>query len=247
MNPRGRVAAWLLGSSVLLLLSCAAGPDGPARTPTTASAFGASQTASLKDAYAQRASAGGRVFELDPARSAVRIYVFRGGLAAKVGHNHVLSAPKFAGYFYLPTTGAADARFDLVFRLDELEIDLPEHRAGLGSAFASVLSPEAIEGTRDHMLGASNMQADQFPYVRIHGLAVSGESPRFAAKVEIELHGQTRQAWVPLTVTGLPDALSVSGSMVIRQTDFGAKPYSVAGGMLSVRDEVIVDFNLTGR
>jgi hypothetical protein len=177
----------------------------------------------------------------------VRIYVFRDGRAARLGHNHVLSAPRFAGFLSLPSTGTSDTRFDLEFRLDELEIDNPAYRTGLGAAFASVLSPEAIEGTREHMLGESNMQAARFPTVRIHCLHISGEAPHYAAQVTVQMHGTSREMWIPLTVTGLPERLAVSGSFVLRQTDFGIHPYSVAGGLLAVKDEVVVDFSLTGR
>ncbi len=225
--------------------------DVPPRTPVSSAsatqARAASEPEPLQATYAHLAQDGGKVFTLDPASSSVRIYVFRDGRAARLGHNHVLSAPHFTGFMLLPPAGAPDARFDLEFRLDELEIDHPDHRAGLGAAFASVLTPDAIAGTREHMLGDSNMQAARYPLVRIHCLRISGESPRYAAQVAVEMHGVTRDQWIPLTVTGLPERLAVSGAFVLRQTDFGIHPYSVAGGLLAVKDEVVVDFSLTGR
>jgi len=200
----------------------------------------------LKAVYAKLAQDGGKVFTLEPKASAVRIYAFRAGSAARLGHNHVLAAPQFDGYFHLPADDTSSSRFDLEFRLDQLEIDNPLYRATLGKAFANVLTPEAIEGTRQHMLGESNMQADKFPFVRIHALQISGEAPKFAAKIQVEMHGQTREMWLPLNVEGLPGSLSVSGSFVLRQTDFGVRPYSVMGGMLAVQDEVVIEFKLHG-
>jgi len=217
--------------------------SGAAAAPTDVPA--ASQP--LAATYARLAQDGARVFTLDPANSSVRIYVFRDGRAARLGHNHVLSAPRFDGFVSMPSTGPADTRFDLEFRLDELEIDNPAHRTGLGAAFASVLSADAIAGTREHMLGESNMQAARFPTVRIHCLRVSGEGPHPAAQVAVQMHGITRDMWIPLAVGGLPDRLAVSGSFVLRQTDFGIHPYSVASGLLAVKDEVVVDFALSGR
>jgi hypothetical protein len=147
---------------------------------------------------------------------------------------------------HLPASGENDARFDLEFRLDQLEIDNPAARNGLGKAFNSVLPPGAIEGTRDHMLGEDNLQAARFPFVRIHALQITGEYPKLAAKVQVEMHGQKREIWVPLSLSGLPENLAVSGSFVMRQTDFGAQPYSVLGGLLAVKDEVVIEFNLNG-
>jgi len=206
----------------------------------------AARPADLTAEYAALAAAGGRTFTLDPAKSAVRIHVFRGGRAGRLGHNHVLSAPRFVGYFFLQVSGAADGRFDLEFRLDQLEIDNPAIRSTLGSAYATVLSGEAVDGTRRHMLGAENMQADEFPLVRVHSLRITGEAPKIAAEVRIVMHGQTRDIRVPLDVAGLPDHLAVAGAFVLRQSDFGIKPYSALGGLLAVEDEVVIEFQLFG-
>ena len=230
------VAAALLGCEATLRSS----QTGSAPTPTD------DEGAHLRAVYSEMGRSGGRVFTLVPTDSSVRIYAFRAGRAARLGHNHVLSAPQFTGFFHLPTSGAANGRFDLAFRLDQLEIDNPAYRSALGAAFSTVLSPEDIEGTRDHLLGANCLQADRFPFVRIQSLQISGEAPKFAAKVQVEIHGQKREMWIALDVEGLPDRLSVSGSFVLRQTDFGVQPYSLLGGLLSVQDEVVLDFKLAG-
>lgn len=231
-------------AAAITLLSCTV--ISPTSPTSGASLTQSDRQTELKAEYSALNGASGKVFTLDPGQSTVRIYVFRGGRAAAVGHNHVLSAPRFVGFFYLPATGAANGRFDLAFRLDQLEIDNPKYRSALGSAFSSTLSPEAIKGAREHMLGANNLQADKFPFVRVHSLQITGESPKFAAKVQIEMHGQQRAMWIPLTVEGLPEHLVVAGSFVLRQTDFGVQPYSVLGGFLAVQDAVVIEFKLLG-
>jgi hypothetical protein len=240
-----KLAIVLFGAAAAAaLLSCDA-TLRPSQTGTAPTAESGDR-ADLQAIYSEIGRAGGKVFTLAPQDSVVRIYAFRAGRAARLGHNHVLSAPQFTGFFHLPASGAANGRFDLVFRLDQLEIDNPAYRSALGAAFSTVLSPEAREGTREHMLGANDLQADRFPLVRIHSLQISGEAPKFAAKIQVEMHGQRQEIWIPLDVEGLPDRLAVSGSFVLRQTDFGAQPLSLLGGLLSVQDEVVLDFKLTG-
>lgn len=231
---------WILALGIALG-GCAAGPavEPPAPTP--------GQPAGLAAAYAEAAKAGGRLYALDPAASSVRILVFRGGRAARLGHNHVLSAPRFEGFVLVPDDGPEHARFDLAFRLDQLEVDAPALRRELGPGFATAITPEAVAATREHMLGEDNMQAARYPYVRIHSLRIVGAAPYFAAEVAVELHGTVRTLWLPLTVEGLPGQVSVEGSFVLRQSDFGVQPYSVLGGLLSVRDEVLVRFKLAGK
>ncbi|HXX85190.1 MAG TPA: YceI family protein [Casimicrobiaceae bacterium] len=237
---------WLL----LIALTACASVGGPAITPTDngpAADVAQTQQPDLPAMYAELdRGRGGQVFRLEPTNSAVRVYVFRAGQAAKLGHNHVIAAPQFLGFMYLPQSGPADGRFDLEFRLDQLEVDNLAYRGGLGKAFASVPSPEMIAATREHMLSEDNMQADRFPLVRVHSLQIAGDWPKFAAKVQVMMHGQSREAWVPLTVEGPPDHLSVTGAMVLRQSDFGVKPYSVLGGLIAVQDEVVVEFKLAG-
>ncbi len=240
-----RVAIALLGiAATIALSSCTT--TSPATQTSVASVSGNNAQDGLKAIYSRLGAAGGNVCTLNPKTSSIRIYAFRAGQAARLGHNHVLSAPQFTGFVYLPSSGPSSARFDLEFRLDQLEVDNPEYRTALGSTFSSILKPDAIADTRDHMLGEDNLQANQFPFVRIHSLQITGEAPKFAVKVQLEMHGQQREIWVPISVDGLPNYLSVSGSFVLRQTDFGVKPYSALGGLIAVEDEVVIEFKLIG-
>lgn len=196
--------------------------------------------------YAALAAAGGTVLRLDPQQSSVRIRVFRGGRAASLGHNHVLTAPEFTGFLYLPPAGPAGAQFDLEFALDRLALDDPKVRAESGAAFAAELTPADVANTRAHMLGEDNLQAARFPYVRIHALGITGEGDHFAARVAVTLHGQSRELAIPLVVEGLPAHPRVSGSFALRQSDFGVHPYSALGGFIAVQDDVLVEFTLVG-
>lgn len=235
----------LLGAIVIfILLSCTS--TAPITTTDLAPITLSSDQESLPAIYSKMAEIGGKVFTLNPEKSIVRIYAFRTGYAAQAGHNHVISAPRFTGFVYLPSSGLSGASFDLEFRLDQLEIDNIENRSVLGSGFSSNLPPEVIASTREHMLGAEGFQADRFPFVRIHSLEIAGEAPKLAVKVRIELHGKNCEMWIPLDVEGLPDQLSVGGSFVLRQTDFGVRPYTVLGGLLAVKDEVVIEFKLLG-
>jgi polyisoprenoid-binding protein YceI len=229
-----------------VLSACASVPVPSTETPLSPLTTKVKSATDLPQIYADLGKAGGRVFTLNPKTSTVRMYAFRAGKAAKFGHNHVLSAPDFQGFFNLSPDGPAASRFDLAFRLNQLAFDAPEHRAVLGPAFASVISPEDRASTRNNMLGDNNFQAARFPILRIQSLQIAGDSPKFAAKIAVELHGQTHEMWTPLTVTGLPERLNVQGTLVLKQSDFGIKTFSVFGGILAVQDEVVVEFTLVG-
>lgn len=224
----------------LLLGSCTNPPPAPAP-------IAVQSPSDLESRYVALGRTGGRLYRIDPRTSTVRIYVYRGGKLTKLGHNHVLSAPRFTGYAHLPDNRANTARFDLEFRLDELEIDAPAIRSTLGEAYAATMRPEDIEGTRKHMLSDDNMQASRYPFVRLGSAHIVGEPPRLAAGIVIEMHGQQHEMQIPLDVAIQTDLLTAAGSFVLRQSDFGIKPYSIAGGLLAVQDEVVVEFRLTGQ
>lgn len=234
-GPQRRLRLAVLAS--LAVAGCAAPPadDGGAGAPAQA----------WRAQYAALA-ASGTVYALDAQRSHVHIYAFRGGRAARLGHNHVLTVPAFTGYAFLPSGGAAGARFDIEFRLDALELDRSDIRAALGPAYAAAIDPDDIARTRSHMLGEANLQAQRFAAVRLHALRIAGEPPHLAAQVDVELHGRHRPVWVALTVDARPDALTATGSFVLRQSDFGVTPYSVLGGLLAVEDELVVEFQVAG-
>jgi hypothetical protein len=232
------VAAFTAVAAAALLAACSG-------TPAASSPESTGTTSSLAAQYRELAATG-EVFKLDPAASHVRIFVFRSGLAARAGHNHVLSAPDFQGYVYLPSAGLKDARFDLAFRLDRLAVDDPLLRGAAGPAFATPVDDNARSGTRNHMLGPDNLDAASFPDVLVHGLALAGEWPQLVATVAMSLHGVSRPLLVPLQARQDGTRLTVNGGFAIRQSDFGAKPYSALGGLLAVQDEVAIQFELSG-
>lgn len=185
-----------------------------------------------------------QVYQLDPAASVIRIYVFRGGRAAMAGHNHVVAAPRLRGYAYVPAAGLAEARFDLQLRLDELAFDEPAARAATGAGFSGVLAPDAIDGTRKHML--ESLDAEHYPLVELVSVHMAGELPKPVVEVALRLHGQQRLLLLPLDLRLQDGSLQVRGALALRQSDFGAKPYSVLGGLLAVQDELAIEFDLHG-
>lgn len=210
-------------------------PDGPAGPEAT-------DAPTLAQALAGLPS--GRLYRVDAAQSVVRIHVFRAGRAAQLGHNHVLAVPMLDGFVWLPPEGLVDARCALEFRLDELELDRTEWRAALGPGWASSVSPEAIAATRANMLGEACLQAARFPSVRLRSLQIVGELPKLALQLEIALHGRRQQVWLPLQVELDTAQLQAAGTLLLRQSDFGITPFSVLGGLLAVRDELLIEFTL---
>ena len=161
----------------------------------------------------------------------LRVLVFRGGTAARLGHNHVLRAAGLEVAW--PEAGPV-----LRFRLDALQIDPPALRERLGPAFASAVDDAAREGTRANLLKA--LEAAAHPEVVVRTLQQVGEGGRRAVEAEITLHGVARRQWLVAEVAGR----RARGEVVIRQSDFGIQPFTVLGGLLAVQDALVVQFEL---
>lgn len=232
--------------AVAFLAACQAPVPKPPPESTKPAAGPAQQT-DLKAEYRALAGGGGTVYTVDPAASKVLIYVFRGGLAASRGHNHVVRAAQFEGYAHLPSEDVTQARFDLRVPLEHLVVDEPALRAETGGNFAGERTPDEIEGTRRNMLGPRGLDAAQFPVVAMKSVSVSGDWPVVVADVAVSLHGVTREQPVMMKVERSAGALQISGMLALRHSDFGITPYSLFGGLLAVQDVVALEFELDAR
>lgn len=195
----------------------------------------------------QALSRSAAVYAVDPSASQVRIFVYRAGAAARLGHNHVLSAPRFEGYVAMPGEQAGDAGFELRVPLAELVVDDPGLRRETGGNFSGERTADDIAGTRRNMLGDRGLQADRFPVMRLRSAAVEGDWPMLIAQTEIQLHGVTRIQPVALHVEHSATQLVAEGGFTLRQSDFGVTPFSALGGLMKVQDTIAVQFRLVAR
>lgn len=236
MNPRFIP----LTAAVALLAGCGTTADRPTS--------GAGAGPELREeAYQYLAGEEGQVYRLDPDDSEVRILAYRAGALAEQGHNHVVTVPAFRGRAWLPEEGLAEARFDLVAELADLEVDPPKARAELGHTFGKPFTEEQREGTRDNMLGDGLLQAERHPHLALRSVEVRGALPRPVVKMAVTLHGVTREQWVPLAMETEGDRLVAEGRFLIRHGDFDLEPFSALGGLLAVEERIMVEFRIQGR
>ena len=198
-------------------------------------------------AYQRLADEPGQVYRLEPADSEIRILAYRAGALAEQGHNHVVTVPAFEGRAWLPEEGLADARFDLVAELADLEVDPPEARAALGHTFGKPFTAEQRQGTRANMLGEGLLEAERHPRLGLRSVEVRGALPRPVVKMAITLHGVTREQWVPLAMETEGERLVAEGRLLIRHGDFGLEPFTALGGLLAVQERILVEFHVEGR
>jgi polyisoprenoid-binding protein YceI len=63
----------------------------------------------------------------------------------------------------------------------------------------------------------------------------------------LSFHGLTRSQPLSARIAEFGEMLRTSGEFTLRQSDFGIKPISVAGGALKVKDELKFSFEMIVR
>ena len=221
----------------LLLTACGTPPGAPEAVAPASAPAG--------DPAADWLLPRGQALALDSEASRIEIRVYRAGRLAHLGHNHVIEVLGLDGRLKRVDEGSGVA--ELRFRPDRLRVDGEAARLRAGEDFAQMPDAKAVSGTRANMLGEQVLDAGRWPEVRILARVASLSPGEVPADVQIYVRDVGRRYAVPLTVQADGDRVRVSGSLRLRQSDFGISPFSVLGGALQVRDEIDAVFQIVGR
>lgn len=91
------------------------------------------------------------------------------------------------------------------------------------------------------MLGPDVLAVDRYPQILFKSTdAEPAGAGSWTVSGELTLHGQNR----PITVKANERDGHYVETARLKQSDFGMKPIKVAGGMVSVKDEVRIEFDV---
>lgn len=190
--------------------------------------------------YAAAASEGRAVYRIDSGNSLVLVHVGRAGTMKSAGHDHVIASTDVDGFVLIDDDVSA-SRADLRIPLQSLVVDKPQYRERYG--LDKDVSASTIEGTTRNMQ-ENVLQSQWYPVAEVHArFAGAGDEPPVLG-VAITLHGASFDYLVPVQIDTAPDRMTATGKLTIKHSDFGLVPFSAAGGLLKVADEVTIDFEL---
>ena len=175
------------------------------------------------------------------AESVVRVLVYRDGPLARLGHNHVLSSNALQGEILVGDQGQ-EPRVSLVLPVASFSVDEAGLRAEEGEDFPGAVDADAISGTRKNLLSEPLLDAASFPEIRLTSQKVAGSGPDYTLTVAIDVKGQTHNLQVPVRVEQSTNDLRATGAFTVTHEQLGLTPFTVMGGLLSVRDEMRVRF-----
>lgn len=189
-------------------------------------------------------AAGGEAWQVTGSRLAVRVY--RDGPMQKLGHNHLITSQSLAGEVRMrePLSGSG---FSLRLPLDSLVVDDADARAAAGGEFTAPVPDRDREGTRRNMLGERVLDAARQGEVRLTAESLTGGPGNFEAQVRVSLAGREHVLAVPFTVTIADGRLVAHADLHLKHADLGLEPFTVALGVLKVRDDFEVDLTVEAR
>lgn len=186
---------------------------------------------------------GGRIYTISGENSEIRIRVYRGGPLARLGHNHVIATRDIRGKLY---HHPELRRSGLVMSLpvNSFDVDTPEHRQGAGEGFDVMPSEKDIQGTRNNMLSERLLHSDQFPYVEIVSVEISGELPEPDILLRIAVRDVSHDVRIQAGVQLQNNKLIIDGKTRLSQSQLGLTPFSILMGAIAVQDEMDIEFHL---
>jgi polyisoprenoid-binding protein YceI len=159
---------------------------------------------------------------IDTKRSSITVRVFKSGLFSTFAHNHSIRAPIRQGK-------ASDTAVELVVESRKMTVIDP----GISDKDRA-----EIQGT---MLGPEVLDSKRFLEIRFRSTTMKQLSKgKWQVQGELNLHGETK----PVTVEVSGDGSHYNGKVILKQTSFGIKPIRIAGGTITVKDEVEVEFEI---
>jgi hypothetical protein len=214
----------------LVLAACGAPPARPPAPAATATAPAA-------------AAVHGANYRIDGSRTELRVLVYRGGVAAALGHNHVIVNRSLEGWVRFDGSVAGSAFF-LSVPTAGFVVDEAAARRQEGAEFSEDVTADAGSATLHNMLSPAVLDAQNHPVISVESVSIEPAPGGAQAAVRVSVAGHESNLLVPFTLDISSGELRARGDLTLRQTGLGLTPMSVLLGTLRVEDALRVKLDL---
>jgi polyisoprenoid-binding protein YceI len=170
---------------------------------------------------------------IDTQRSTITIHVGKSGLLSAAAHDHTINAPISSGAISSGANLASGAPH-IEFRVETAKMTVkPDPKI-------DAKDQATIQTHMEEM----TLETKKFPEITFRSSRVQKLADgQWKVDGDLSLHGVTKA--VSLTVKQSGE--SYTTHTVLKQTDFGITPLSIGGGMIKVKNEVGIDFEIFAR
>ncbi|QNI07153.1 YceI family protein [Mycobacterium kubicae] len=160
------------------------------------------------------------------------LYTGVAGRAARMGHRLSIAMTRWRAE--VTWAGTQPVAADLVVDVDSLEVLRGEGGVkGLSGPEKAVVRSNALK----------SLTASRFPVIRFTTEAIAASAQGYRLTGTLRIRNKSRRHEVDLHTSDLGGTWRMSAESVVRQSDYGVKPYSLLMGSLRVADDVTVSFS----
>jgi len=164
--------------------------------------------------------------KIDTQRSTITIHVGKAGLLSAAGHEHWVSAPISSGVI----NESGSPRVEFTVETAKMRVK-PDPKVD-----------SKTEATIQKDMETMTLETTKYPEISFHSSRAEKTSDGWKVDGILSLHGISK----PVTVVVKKNGDAYTGHTTLKQTDFGIKPISVAGGTIKVKNEIEIDFQIFG-
>ena len=172
------------------------------------------------------------MWTIDASDGELLVHTGVAGRAAKMGHRLTIAMKRWQATATWSDGEPAAARLEV----DVDSLDVLRGEGGL----TPLSGPEKIL-VRSNAL--RQLGAGRFPQICFAADTIDQSQDGYRLAGTLQIRGKTRPQVIDLRTEDLGDVWQLSSEAVVRQSEFGDKPYSLWMGSLKVADDVTVSFS----
>jgi polyisoprenoid-binding protein YceI len=162
---------------------------------------------------------------IDADRSTMTVFVYKAGLFSAFADDHIIRAPIASGSISDDPPRAVE----VVVRSASLQVLDPK------------LAADKRSEVQSRMLGPEVLDSEKYPDITFTSTAIEAAgADRWTVTGRLSIRGKTH----PTTFLVARQDGRYRGTVVVKQRDFEIQPISIAGGVVKVKDELKVEFDI---
>jgi polyisoprenoid-binding protein YceI len=177
-------------------------------------------------------------YVLDASQGSFTVQAFARGALSVLGHSPTFAIRAFAGEVRFAAEAIADAAVHLTIQADSLTLIDP---------VSSQDRHEIERRMRQEVLAADAVPEISFDSTEITASKIGEGWYRLGIAGKLSLHGVTNLERVDAQVRVMNDEIRLSGDAAIAQPAYRIKPVSALGGLITLKEELKIAFDLWGR
>ncbi|SMC36089.1 YceI family protein [Polynucleobacter kasalickyi] len=168
-------------------------------------------------------------------KSILTVHVNKGGLLASIGHQHMVASRNIIGWVDQENNQG-------FFSFDIAKMTVDESNLLRAKKLPDTLKESEKEATKQNMMKMLDVKS--FPDVRVQVTQFDRIKNSIHAKIFLKNQMVEKDLFVNVTRSANNKITNISGETRLKLSDFAVEPFSALAGLLSVDNEMMIEWKL---